>query len=137
MVIPLIFLLIISTLKIVCSIKEGKYIFTMDNRQRKGWKDLDIKEKFSYATALVAFTIGWCITVWGVYVPPVGEASTSVLAILGEALVYASGVFGLAQYFGSEHRKLRSDVRNRMNDMEAAMIERERIRNGQDIDDRV
>lgn len=109
----------------------------MNNQDRKGWKDLDIKEKFSYATALVAFTIGWFITIWGFYVPPIGEASNSVLAILGEALVYASGVFGLAQYFNSEHRNLRRDVRDRMNDMEQAMIERERIRNGQDIDDRV
>lgn len=109
----------------------------MINRERKGWKDLDIKEKFSYSTAIAAFTIGWFITLWGFYVEPIGEASNSVLAILGEALVYASGVFGLAQYFNSEHRNLRRDVRNRMNDMEQAMIEREKIRNGEDIDDGV
>lgn len=104
---------------------------------KKTWKDLDIKEQMSYTTALVAFVIGWIIIIWGFAVEPVGEASNSALAILGEALVYASGVFGLAQYFSSEHRQLRSDVRKRMNEMEDAMIEREKIRYGEDFNDKM
>lgn len=46
-------------------------------------KTTDLKQRTAYATALIAFVIGWGLTVWGFLVPPKGEISPSVLTALG------------------------------------------------------
>lgn len=74
-------------------------------------KTTDLKQRTAYATALIAFLIGWALTIWGFIVPPKGEISPSVLTALGEAMVYAASVFGVTLYFN--HRLAQLDVRTR------------------------
>jgi len=73
---------------------------------------LDIKTKFAIVSAVVAFLIGWGLTVAGFLLPPRGEVHDSVLWILGQALVYAASVFGVGMYISSEMTKLRTENRN-------------------------
>ena len=72
---------------------------------------MDIKQKTAYVTAIVAFIAGWGLTIAGFIVPPTGEVSGSVLAVLGEAMVYAASVFGVTMYFSHEMAKFRHDTR--------------------------
>lgn len=71
----------------------------------------DKKQKAAYTTAIVAFVAGWGLTIAGFCVPPVGEISGSVLAVLGEALVYAASVFGVSLYFSNQMAKFKADTR--------------------------
>ena len=71
------------------------------------WSELDIKTKIAFVTALVAFIIGWGLTIAGFIVPPVGIVSDSVLWILGQALVYAASVFGVGMYTTGEVKKMK------------------------------
>lgn len=77
---------------------------------KNSWKELNIKEKIAIVSAIAAFIIGWGLTIAGFIVPPVGEVAESTLWILGQALVYASSVFGITGYFSSEATKLRMDM---------------------------
>lgn len=71
----------------------------------------DKKENAAYVTAIIAFIAGWGLTIAGFCVPPMGEVSNSVLAILGEALVYAASVFGVTLYFRNQMTKFKADTR--------------------------
>jgi hypothetical protein len=68
-------------------------------------------DKAALVTAIFSFVIGWALTIAGFIVPPTGEVSGSVLAILGEAMVYAASVFGVGLYFKNQMAKFRYDTR--------------------------
>lgn len=70
--------------------------------------------KAAYVTAIIAFIVGWGLTIAGFIVEPRGEVHGSVLAVLGEAMVYAASVFGVALYFKNEMAKFRHDTRRYM-----------------------
>lgn len=80
---------------------------------------MDIKQRTAYITAIIAFIAGWGLTIAGFCVPPTGEVSGSVLAVLGEAMVYAASVFGVSMYFGHEMEKFRHDTRNYLDRLES------------------
>ena len=68
-------------------------------------------------TAIVMLAFGIILTSIGFFVTPLGEVSDSVLWILGQALIYAGSIFGLATY-------TKGVIREQVNDME------ERIKRG-------
>lgn len=68
-------------------------------------------DKAAFITAIVAFVAGWGLTVAGFIVPPAGEISGSVLAVLGEAMIYAASVFGVSLYFRNQMRQFKQDAR--------------------------
>lgn len=76
---------------------------------------MDTKQKTAYWTAIIAFVCGWGLTVAGFCVSPVGEVSGSVLAVLGEAMVYTASVFGVTLYFSNEMMKFKRDTREYLN----------------------
>lgn len=76
---------------------------------------MDIKQKTAYWTAIIAFVCGWGLTIAGFCVSPLGEVSGSVLAVLGEAMVYAASVFGVTLYFSNEMLKFKRDTRKYLN----------------------
>lgn len=82
-------------------------------------KKMDIKQKTAYLTAIIAFVAGWGLTIAGFCVPPTGEVSGSVLAVLGEAMVYAASVFGVTMYFGHEMAKFRMDTKRYIDNIES------------------
>lgn len=79
---------------------------------------MDTKQRTAYITAVVAFAVGWFLVVEGFYAEPVGEISGSVLAVLGEAMVYAASVFGVGLYFNHRLEQLRMDTRRYIREVE-------------------
>ena len=65
---------------------------------KEKWTELDLKTRIAYVTAIVAFVLGWCLTIAGFIAPPLGIVSDSVLWILGQSLVYAASVLGIGMY---------------------------------------
>lgn len=66
--------------------------------KREAYRDLDYKNKLAVWTCLIAFTIGWTLTIAGFIVPPLGEVADSVLWILGQSLLYSASVLGIGIY---------------------------------------
>ena len=81
-----------------------------------GWKELDIKTKIAYITAVFAFVIGWGLTIAGFLVPPTGIISDSVLWVLGQALIYAASVFGVGMYVTGSVKGMKSAIVSFMNE---------------------
>ena len=99
------------------------------------WSDLNIKDKIAILSAIIAFILGWCMSIAGFWIPPVGDVSNSVLWILGQALLYAASVFGVSAYFRSETVQLRRDMDRHLERMESLQIQREKLRNGIDVEE--
>lgn len=89
-----------------------------------------LKQKVAMLSGIVAFCLGWGLTIAGFCIPPIGEIADSVLWVLGQALIYTGSVLGLTQYFSAESVKLRHDVDRHLEHMERLQIQREKIRNG-------
>ena len=81
-------------------------------------KKIDAKQRIAYCTAIIAFVCGWGLTIAGFIVPPKGEVSGSVLAVLGEAMIYTASVLGITLYFSNEILKFKRDARKYLNDRE-------------------
>lgn len=99
---------------------------------KQKWNDLNVKEKLSIISACVAFALGWIMSIAGFWIPPVGEVADSILWILGQALLYAASVFGIAAYFRSETVQMKRDMERYFDRKERLQIERMKIRNGID-----
>lgn len=80
-----------------------------DSNSQK-WRDLSIKDQIAIISAIFAFSLGWILTFAGFMVHPVGEVSNSVLFILGQALIYAASVFGIASYLSSQTSEMRHEM---------------------------
>lgn len=94
-----------------------------------------IKQKVAMLSGIVAFILGWGLTIAGFFVPPLGEIADSVLWVLGQSLIYTGSVLGLTQYFSAESVKLRYDVDRHLEMMERMQIQREKLRQGIDVDE--
>lgn len=81
--------------------------------ERKGWKQLDVKTKIAYITAVVAFIIGWGLTIAG-FIVGAGVISETVLWVLGQALVYAASIFGVGMYTTSAVRGMKREIEDFM-----------------------
>lgn len=76
------------------------------------------------AVAMLAF--GMILTAIGFFVEPLGEVSDSVLWILGQALIYAGSIFGIATYtkgviikqVGELEERYRKQKENEENDID-------------------
>lgn len=119
--------MVISPFSLICLFKQKKT--TMKTK----WIDLNIKEKLSIVSACVAFVLGWVMSILGFWIPPIGEVADSILWILGQALLYAASVFGIAAYFKSESTQLRRDMDMHLEHMERMQMQREKLRNGIDV----
>lgn len=92
-----------------------------------------MKQKVAMLSGIVAFLLGWGLTIAGFCIPPVGEIADSVLWGLSQALIYTGSVLGLTQYFSAESVKLRHDVDRHMEHMERMQLERMKLRQGLDV----
>ena len=92
-----------------------------------------IKQKVAMLSGVIAFILGWGLTITGFIVPPLGEIADSVLWVLGQSLIYTGSVLGLTQYFSAESIKLRHDVDRHMEHMERMQLERMKLRQGLDV----
>lgn len=71
---------------------------------------MDTKSKYALGTAIVAFAIGFGLTIAGFFTPPKGEVHDSVLWILGQALIYTASVLGIGMYFNSKTTELNQRI---------------------------
>lgn len=100
---------------------------------KERWSELDLKTRIAYITAIVAFTIGWGLTIAGFCLPPVAVVADSILWILGQALLYAASVLGIgmyvtgsmrgmkhsiSQFMREEHKRLKEEVEEEMEEEE-------------------
>ena len=99
------------------------------------WVDLNIKEKLAILSAIIAFILGWCMSIAGFWIPPIGEVADSILWILGQALLYAASVFGVSAYFRSETVQLKRDMDRHLEHIERMQIQREKLRKGLDVEE--
>ena len=88
------------------------------------WKQLDIKTRIAYVTAIIAFVLGWGLSVAG-FIIGAGIISDSVLWVLGQALVYAASVFGVGMYTTGEVKKMKMSLRSFMKEEKAELEGRE------------
>ena len=77
---------------------------------KEKWSELDIKTRIAYITAVVAFVIGWGLTIAGFVVPPVGTVADSILWILGQGLLYAASVLGIGMYVSGSMRGMKRSI---------------------------
>lgn len=98
------------------------------------WGELNIKEKLAIGSACIAFGLGWLITGLAAFVQLL-ISEQGVLWILGQSLVYTASVFGVSAYFRSEAVQLRRDVDRHLGEMEKLRIQREKIKNGIDVEE--
>lgn len=73
------------------------------------WKTLSVKSKIAYITALVAFTLGWGLTIAG-FIIGAGIVHDSVLWILGQGLIYAASVFGVGMYVSASVNGMKKSI---------------------------
>lgn len=78
-----------------------------------GWKSLDVKTKLAYSTAILAFLLGWGLTITAFFIGQ-GEIHDSVLWVLGQALVYAASVFGIGMYTTNAVRGMKREIEDFM-----------------------
>lgn len=97
----------------------------------KKWEDLSIKERLAIGSACLAFIAGWGLTLCAAFVP-ILLSEQGVLWILGQSLVYAGSVFGIAAYFKAETVQMKHDMQRYFDRKERLQTERMRIREGID-----
>ena len=78
--------------------------------KEQNFKSLPFKDKLAYITCIASFILGWCITIAGFVVSPLGEVSDSVLFILGQSLIYCASVLGLSIYVTKSVRGMRREL---------------------------
>ena len=101
---------------------------------KPSFKDLNIKEKLAIISACIAFACGWVLTGIAAFVPLL-LSEQSILWILGQAMTYAAAVFGVSMYFNAEARIMKHDINKHMEYMERSRMQRERLRDGIDIEE--
>ena len=69
-------------------------------------KNLSLKDFIAYLTAILAFLIGWGVTIAGFIIPPVGDIADSVLWVLGQSLIYTSSILGVSMYMRYNIQKI-------------------------------
>lgn len=91
------------------------------------WRDINIKEQIAIISACAVLCIGWTLVTIGFLLSPQGEVHDSVLWILGQTLIYAASVFGLAGYMSSQVFSMKKDINDHFRQMEQMQIEREQM----------
>ena len=83
----------------------------INNNMKQRWNELGIKAQLAIASAVAAFIAGWSLVGLAAFVP-VLISEQGVLWVLAQALLYASGVFGVSAYFTAESRRLKGEIRD-------------------------
>lgn len=91
------------------------------------WKDLSIRERHSLIGAALAFALGWTFAGVSLLTPPVGEITSSVIAILSESLIFAGAVWGITQYMAIHAAQLRSNMLETLQEMNRIKSDMENI----------
>ena len=72
------------------------------------------KGTIAVISACAMLSFGMVFTAIGFFVTPLGEVSDSVLYILGQSLIYAGSIFGIATYTKGVITKQITDLEDRL-----------------------
>lgn len=72
---------------------------------------LDVKDWIIFGSGIVTLLAGIVLTYIGIYSPPIGEISGSVLAALGEFLTFAGSALGIGSYTALQIHKIDKSTR--------------------------
>ena len=75
----------------------------------------EMRGTIAVISACAMLSFGMIFTGIGFFINPMGEVSDSVLWILGQALIYAGSIFGIATY-------TKKVIHQQMNDLEDRLI---------------
>ena len=67
---------------------------------------IDVKEAIIFGCGIVTLLAGIVLTFIGIYAPPIGEISGSVLASLGEFLSFSGASLGIGSYTALQIHKI-------------------------------
>lgn len=90
---------------------------------KERWSELDLKTRIAYVTAIIAFCVGWGLTIAGFCLPPVAEVADSILWILGQGLLYAASVLGIGMYVSGSMKGMKNSIRDFMRDEHKRLVE--------------
>ena len=76
------------------------------------------KDTIAVTSACIMLAFGILLTAAGFVIDPMGEVHSSILWILGQALLYAGVVFGIAAYTHGIIKEQVSDLEQRMKSKE-------------------
>ena len=82
----------------------------------KSWKELSYRDKSAYTTANLSFFLGWLIAFIGLFLPPIGEVSPSVITVFGIGISFTGGVYGIALYVKGAKTELLNELNKRINE---------------------
>lgn len=76
------------------------------------------KDTIAVTSACIMLAFGIMLTAAGFIIDPMGEVHSSILWILGQALLYAGAVFGIAAYTHGIIKEQVNDLEQRMKNKE-------------------
>lgn len=79
---------------------------------------LDAKDSIIFGCGIVTLLAGIALTFIGIYAPPMGEISGSVLAALGEFLSFSGAALGIGSYTALQIHKIDRRMNKKENDTE-------------------
>lgn len=74
----------------------------------------ETKEMINYALAALMIAFGLGLTIAGFVVPPLGEISGGVLAVLGESLTFAGALLGISLHYSNELANFKAEVEKKI-----------------------
>ena len=83
----------------------------------KTWHELSYRDKSAYTTANVSFFLGWLIAFVGLFLPPIGEVSPSVITVFGIGISFTGGVYGIALYIKGSKTEILNEVNKHMEEL--------------------
>lgn len=102
----------------------------------KSWTDLEVRVRIAYITAIIAFLVGWGLTV-AAFIIGAGVISESVLWVLGQSLAYAGSVLGFGMYIGSEVKNMRRSIKAFMNAEDRRVMEHFNDEDVEELDEEI
>lgn len=77
----------------------------------KKWKELSVKDKFSYIFAIASFVVGWGMVIASFSLSETHEVDPSVLACLGSALVFCASCLGISYHYDAQLNNFKEEIR--------------------------
>ena len=76
----------------------------------KKWVDMSFKDKMSSVLCISAFAVGVLLIFIGLFLPPVGEVSNSVLVGTGTFLSFCGAIMGINIKYRYETEKMKTEL---------------------------
>ena len=95
-----------------------EYLSNKFNKMQENFKSLSFRDKTAYLTAIASFILGALMAFIGLFLPPVGEISGSVLSYTGMATSYTASILGVSMYFKQKVDKIEGYVESKFKEKE-------------------